>query len=297
VTPRRVAAVAVAGSALILVLVVGTGLGWWTSQASSTASARPLAVRTSLQPANAWFGDELTAEVDVDVDTSAISPSRLHVVPSFAPYAQTGAPVVSLTRSGRFATVRSRYRIQCVSEECLPGPKPLALRLPPVVVSALDDGRTRTASAAWPPVLVASRLSSSDLQRVRFRRSATLLQPTFATSPNVLADLLAAVAGVLALVALTVLTLEAVRVVRRRRSRIQLTALETALRLTRESARRSNAADRRKALSFLSQTLDDEGASRLADAAGVAAWSDVPPTPEAALRLADEVETSGGNRR
>jgi hypothetical protein len=282
---------------VILVLVVGTGLGWWGSQASPPASARPLAVRTSLQPANASFGDELTAEVDVDVDTSAISPSRIHVVPNFAPYTQTGAPVVLQSRSGRFATVRSRYRIQCVTEECLPGAKQPALRLPPVVVSAVDDGRTRTASAAWPPLLIASRLSSSDLRHVRFRRPVALLQPTYATSPSVLADLLTAVAGVLALVAVTVLTLEAVGVVRRRLSRIELTALETALRLTRESARRSNAADRRRALSLLSQTLDDEGASKLADAAGVAAWSDVPPTPEAALRLADEVETSGGNER
>jgi hypothetical protein len=296
-TPRHIAAVAVAASLSILVLVIGTGLGWWGSRASPPASARPIAVRTSLQPANASFGDELVAEVDVDVDTAAISPSRLHVVPSFAPYAQTGAPVVSQSRSGRFATVSLRYRIQCVSEECLPAAKPLALRLPPVVVSALDGGRTRQVTAAWPPALVASRLSSNDLQRVRFRRSATLLQPTYATSPNVSADLLTAVAGGLALLAVAVLTLEAVRFAGRRRSRIELTPLEEALRLTRESARRSNAADRRKALSLLSQTLEDDRVSKLAAAAGDAAWSESPPSPDAALRLAEEVETAGSTRR
>jgi hypothetical protein len=117
------------------------------------------------------------------------------------------------------------------------------------------------------------------------------------TSTDALPDLLTAVAAALALLAAAVFAVEAVRLSDRRRDRTRPTPLERALRLTRESARRSSAADRRKALSLLSQTLEDEGASRLADTASVAAWSDAPPSPETVLRVADDVETAGSNSR
>ena len=191
--------------------------------------------------------------------------------------------------------MRFRYRIQCVSEGCLPGKRPL--RLSPVTVSVRDRGRTRSVRATWPSALVASRLSAGDLQRARFHRPNAVPPPSYRTSPTALADLLTGIAGALALLASALFTLEAIRLFRRRRSRIVLTPLARALRLTRESARRSSDADRRKALSLLSRTLDDEGAASLADAAGVAAWSGSPPSPETALRLADDVETSGSNTR
>jgi hypothetical protein len=273
---------------VIVVVLVGTGLGWWSS--GTTASAgRSLDVRTALVPAQTLFGDTLLAEVDVDVDTDSISPSAIRVIPDFTPYAATGAPVVSTSRSGPFATVRFRYRIQCVSQGCVPGSRPLSLRLAPVVVSVPDGGRTRSLRTAWPTALVASRLSSGDLQRVQFHRLST---PPPTTSRSALPDVLTAVAGALALFAAAVLAVEVVRLYDRRRDRARPTPLENALRLTRESARRPSAADRRKALSLLSQTLEGEGASRLAGTASVAAWSDSPPSPETALRVADDVETT-----
>jgi hypothetical protein len=293
VTPRVLAAFAVCASAAIVVALVGTGLGWW-NDGSTASPARPLDVRTSLAPTQSFFGDTLLAEVDVDVDTHAISPGRIRVVPNFTPYAETGAPVVSTTRSGRAATVRFRYRIQCVLQDCVPGTRPLTLRFSPIVVAVRGGGGTHSVTAPWPPARVTSRLSSGDLQRVRFRRPGTV-PPT--TSTDALPDLLTAVAAALALLAAAVFAVEAVRLSDRRRDRTRPTPLERALRLTRESARRSSAADRRKALSLLSQTLEDEGASRLADTASVAAWSDAPPSPETVLRVADDVETAGSNSR
>jgi hypothetical protein len=293
VTPRLVAAFALVASAAMAVVLVGTGLGWW-NDGTTASPARALAVRTSLAPAQSLFGDTLLADVDVDVDTDAVSPSRIRVVPNFTPYAETGAPVVSTSRSGRSATVRFRYRIQCVSQGCVPATKPPTLRFAPVVVRAGGGGRTRTVRAAWPPALVASRLSSADLQRVRFHRPLTLPP---ATSRSALPDLLTAAAGALALLAVALVAVEAVRLYDRRRVRAQPTPLERALRLTRDSARRSSAADRRKALSLLSQTLEDEGASGLAGTASVVAWSDSPPSPETVLRVADDVETAGSDPR
>jgi hypothetical protein len=116
-------------------------------------------------------------------------------------------------------------------------------------------------------------------------------------SPSALADLLTAAAGALALLAAVLFAVEAVRLRDRRRRRVQLTPLERALQLTRESARRSSASDRRKALSLLSQALEEDGASRLAGTASVAAWSDLPPSPQTALQVADDVETAGRNPR
>src|SRR5262249_24859238 len=99
-----------------------------------------------------------------------------------------------------------------------------------------------------------------------------------------------------ALAATAVLAVEALRLVHARRRPVQLSPLERALRLTREAAGRSDPADRRKALSLLSQTLEDDGATAIADAAGGAAWSGSAPSPEVALRIAEEAETGGNSR-
>ena len=287
-TRGAVVALCAAVSAVAVVLLVGTGLGWWSSGPATPPAAQTLRVRTSLQPRPAFFGDVLVAEVDV----SAGSASRIDVVPSFAPYAETGAPAVSRGRDGGLETVRYRYRIQCVSDNCLPVDKPFQLRLAPVVVTARAGGRTLTAKAAWPPTFVASRLASSDLAQARFRRPTTLPAPEYAVSPAVLADVLAALAGALALAAVALLSREVLRAFERRRRAVPLTPLESALAYTRASARRPEAADRRKALGLLSRTLNGEGASALAAQAGGVAWSDTAPTPEQALELAAEAETA-----
>ena len=117
--------------------------------------------------------------------------------------------------------------------------------------------------------------------------------PSYSVSPGTLAEALTVAAGLLALGALALLGFELVRLVERRRRRalVVLTPLEAALAYTREAARRPDAADRRKALALLAETLDSEGAPTLADTAGDVAWSEDPPSPDRALELADEVET------
>jgi len=273
----------------VLVLIVGTGLGWW-STGSSPAPRQGLEVQTSLDPASPFFGDAVTAEIDVAVYSSA---TGLRVVPAFGPLAMSGRPVVTQSQSGGLESVRYRYAIQCVSEDCLPLVKPRALRLPPVVVSARVHDRVLTVKASWPALTVVSRLSGDG---GGLRRPAALLQPMYGISPGVLADVLTAAAAVLALLTLAVVGREAVRLVRRH-STVRMSPLEAALLYTRQSARRRDAADRRKALALLAQTLDAEGDSALADAAASVAWSDAAPTPERALELADEVETAGRDGR
>lgn len=290
---RRIAAGAVVGVALLTVLIVGTGLGWWNAQSSGGAPPPDrLAVNTSLEPRPAFFGDVLTAEIDVDVNPLAVSAQSVRLSPSFDPYVQTEPPSVTRAGVGKHETLRYRYTIQCVSDACLPVDKPFALQLPPVVVSATAGSEPLKVTATWPKTFVASRLQASDVSSTHFRRSKAMPAPSYAVSPGGLANALTAAAGLLAAAALALIGFELVRLVQRRRQRalVVLTPLEAALAYTRDAAGRPDPADRRKALGLLARTLDSEGVPTLANAAEDVAWSEEPPSPDRAIELADEVE-------
>jgi hypothetical protein len=294
VSDRSILAGAAAAAAAVAILVVGTGLGWWRGALDAPAPAHPLAVRTSLAPRPAFFGDAVTAEIDVNADARTVPAKSIRVVPAFDPFVETGPPATTTSRAGKTVTVRYRYTIQCSTESCVPLGKPLAVQLPPVVVTA----GTLKVSAPWPATSILSRLGKGDVgSRPRFRAPRTLPAASYSVSPSLLANVLTAGAGVLALVALSLLGLELRRLLERRRLRgvVRLTPLEAALAYTRDAAARPNPADRRKALSQLARVLEREGIDPLADAAGDVAWSEEPPSPDRALELADEVEEARRN--
>ena len=297
---RQVIASAAAGAALIAVLIVGTGLGWLNAKPSSgTPPAQRLAVKTSLEPHPAFYGDVLTAEIDVVIDPAAVSAKSVHVVPSFSPYVQTGPPAVSDTTVGKQETLHYRYSIQCVSDACLPVNKPLAVKLPAITVTAKAGTEQLSATAAWPTTFIASRLQAKDVATTHFRWAKTVPPPTYAVSPGTLADGLTAAAGLLAVGALALIGFELVRLVERRRRTPSSSSHRSraALAYTRDAARRPDPADRRKALGLLAKTLDGEGVAALAGTAGDIAWSEEPPTPDRAIELADEVESTAKDGR
>jgi hypothetical protein len=292
---RQVIASTAAGVALLTVLVVGIGLGWLNAQPSPAgAPAQPLTATASLDPHPAFYGDVLTAEVDVNIDSARVAVKSVGVAASFDPYVETGPP--TLTRSGadREKTLRYRYSIQCVSDACLPLAKPFALKLPPATVTAKAGTQQLTASAPWPTTFIASRLQANDIATTHFRWVKTAPAPKYAVAPGTLAGLLTLAAGILAAAALAFFGHELVRLVERRRRRAQtvLTPLEAALAYTRDAAGRPSPADRRKALALLAKTLDTEGVVTLADTASDVAWSEDPPTPDRTIEVADEVETT-----
>jgi hypothetical protein len=295
---RRVLAGAAAAGLLVLVLVVGTGLGWWNGAAKGPAPAQLLSVRTVLDPNPAFFGDAVTAEVDVNADARSVAARSINLQPTFDPFVETGPPVTTTRRAGDLLAVRVRYTIQCSSDSCVPLSKPLAVQLPPVPVTAMSGSKTLKVSAAWAPTSILSRLGKSDLSgKPHFRTGRTLPAPTYSVSPSVTSDALTAAAGVLALAGLALLGIELVRLLERRRLRgiVRLTALEAALAYTRDAATRPDPADRRKALGELTRVLEDEGAEPLAETAGDVAWSEQPPSPDRALELVDEVESARRN--
>jgi hypothetical protein len=297
---RQAIAGAAAGAVLVVILVVGIGLGWLNG--SSTTSAPPakrLAVRALLSPYPAFYGDVLTAEIDVTIDAAKVSSTSLRVVPSFDPYVETGPPRVSDTRAGHTRVLSYVYSIQCVSDGCLPLAKPYALELPALTVTATAGTQQLSATATWPTTFIASRLTAKDIARTRFRWSRVLPAPVYAVAPGTLAALLTVAAGLLAFTALGLAGFELLRLLERRRrlALVALTPLEAALAYTRDAARRPDPADRRKALGLLAKTLGDEGVSTLAGATGDVAWSEEPPSPDRALELADEVETTAKGER
>jgi len=290
---RRVLAAAGAAAAVVTVLLVGTGLGWWSSGPSAAAPAKPLSVRTSLTPRPAFFGDAVTAEVDVDADARSVPAKSIHVVPTFDPFVQTGSPAVSTSRIGGELIVRYRYTVLCSTDACVPIGKPLPVKLAPVVVTATAANQPLRVAAKWPKMSILSRLQKGDLgASAHFRVSGGLSPPSYSASPGVLADVFTAAAGALAVLGLGLLGIELVRLLERRRLRgvIRLTPLEAALAYTRDAARRPDPADRRKALGQLADILEREGIEPLAGTAGDVAWSEEEPTPDRALELADEVD-------
>jgi hypothetical protein len=275
-----------------VVALVGLGLGWWSGGASA-APARALDVRTSLEPRPVLFGDPLVAHVDVLVDRHAVAPDSVRVRAGFAPYAQAAPVRVRRSRAGGGELLRFRYELACLTDACLAIHGTRSVRFSPVEVAASRRGGGEVrATEAWPAALVASRLRPADLAAAepRFRAQTELPAPVFGVAPGALAAALTAAAALLAAAAIALLGLEARRL--RARPAPTSTPLEAALARTRESARRPDARDRRKALGLLAAVLERDGDAQLAGAAGALAWAEPAPTPERTDRLADEVESA-----
>src|SRR4029079_10775705 len=68
-------------------------------------------------------------------------------------YVSTSAPVVQRMDDG---SMRFRYSLLCVTDDCLPGKRPSVVRLAAVEVTGLADGRAVKADARWPTLRVGS---------------------------------------------------------------------------------------------------------------------------------------------
>jgi hypothetical protein len=287
----------VVGGALIAALVVGTGLGWWNGEPTGgPAPTTRLAVTTSLEPHPAFYGDVLAAEIFVDFNPNQVSASSINPTPSFTPYVQTGPPVVTESGAGRQKTIRYRYSIQCVTDQCLPVSqgKPYVLKLAPFKVTADAGSAKIAATGTWPTTFIATRLTVQDAATTHFRWSKVMPATSYRVSPGTLANGLTVAAALLAIGALALIGFELVRLRDRRRQRALavLSPLEAALAYTRDAAARPDPADRRKALGLLATTLESEGVPALAGTASDVAWSEEPPTADRAIELADEVEAA-----
>jgi hypothetical protein len=259
---------------------------------ATAASPTQLSVAASITPTPAFFGDLLTARIEVLADSERVDPASVRVEADFVPYAATGVPLRSSSRSDGVVALGYRFAISCLSAECVPGPAIRQVVLPLVVVRArLRDGRETVVRASWPRIALAPRVDEAALRTtpLGWRNQLAVPPVSYRVSPGKLLALLLVGAAALGLGALAIVGGEYARRTRMRDTRASAPSrLGLALALARESMRR-NPDDRRKALALLARVLSGNQ-DRLATAAEQLAWSRGRPDPDRVGALADEVE-------
>jgi hypothetical protein len=244
--------------------------------AASAAAEPAVSASTSLVPRVHAFADPVTATVTVAVDTRRADPASVRVAPLFAPYRAVPQPVRRSAAAGGLVVLRFPFRISCASAACLPDAGERTRALPPAhVVWRGRDGSARRASVAWPPLLVASRLTESDLASPSFPAQIAPPAPRYAVPPDVLGDGLLALGALLVLAGAGALA----RLLLLRRRGVPVEPLQRALALVEASAR-GEVVDRRRALYQLALVLEEARLEPEALAARKLAWSPALPDPE-----------------
>ena len=297
---------------LLAAAVAAAGCGGG-SEVPAVPEGRNFSVSRSLDPKAAFFGEPVTARVDVVVDRERLDPARVRVAPRTFPYRPFTELAVSRHDSGRYSRLTFEVGLRCLYYACLPPPRadfPGAVAYRDQRVTRFkawhvyyDDPRTRKprhlARIWWPSLEAVSNLDLTDVQ-VTFQQSPGRISPTqlpsvtYRLSPTLTAALLLLGAALL-------LVYPAVLLVRWRRSRRPpppppappLPPLERALLLVEWARDRVDGEDRRKALEELAFRLDEAGRDQQAESARRLAWSAGSPSPEAADELVEEVRRGG----
>jgi hypothetical protein len=287
-------AMLVVGALALWIAVVGVRAGWFRSAPELPADAR-VAATASLDPRAHYYGDRVTAELELLFRHDQVPVSSFKVTAPFSPYTVLGSEV-KRTDAGAATRLVYRFRLLCITAACLPQNR-RGVTLPRATIQYTPSGAApQTKHVGWPAVSIASR------RIVRFQARPLLaahLRPlpemTYRVQPNVLAA--AALAGSIALLLLAVgLLFPALprRLGVRRpawlKRRVRpLTPLEQALARVRLAAA-NGGDDERRALEQLAVELAGSGEGGLARDARRLAWSPGRPAAEGIEELSGEVE-------
>lgn len=276
---------AVAGSVAALVALEHS------ASAPAVAATARVEVAASFESPVVQFGDRILARVVVAFDTRRVQPQTLRLTDDLAPLTQLGAAGTSRLTHGSLELETVVIPVSCLTAPCVARSGVVQVVLPLIHASVLArDGRIARASAAWPTLSVRGRVTAADLaaRTPPFAVDATPPAPTYRIAPGTLGTLLTLLAVLCAVGAIAFAGWEAhIRIGRRRR---QPTALERALRLTREAERHS-VSDRRRALASLGRALERDQRS---GAARELAWSEAVPEPHELETLVTEIEEGSG---
>jgi hypothetical protein len=285
--------------------ILGTGGG-----GSALPGGVPLSVTNTVEPNVVYFGDPLTARIDIVVDRDKVDPGHVRIATDFRPFDRLEQ---HRTRrdAGRITFIRETYTLRCLARDCvqlLPsiaaaagGAKPSgrrATQFRPARVFVAGRSSVQPMLLQWPTVESVTRVNQAEAQLQTFFYHADLTPParSYALSPTALLWLLLLV--FLALIAVPItLVVRRIRAYRRAHAparREELAPLERALRLLEWANRQPDGEDRRRALELVALELRRGGRDDLGEEARELAWSAPPPPPEQAGELGTRVRTATG---
>lgn len=283
--------VAVVGLLIVAAAVGLLALGRSVSSPHAGATSATT-VRTSFEPSAVQFGDPLTLHIAARFDNRVVLPGTFRLTSSVAPLTQLGPTVTKRTSRGHLTVISVSIPTVCVVEACVKRPGETRVHLPIVSGHVTGvDGRVRAVTTTWPPLLIGSRIVSSDLSQASpvLRADTSPAAPTFRIAPGRLALLLDALAVLLAATGIWLASRQVLAIARRRREAAEADQLDVALRQLRQSESRP-APDRRRALGQLARVLDRRGLDH-ADTTNDLAWSRPAPTTEGVSELAGRIES------
>ena len=211
-------------------------------------------MKTALSPSPNLFGEELTADLVVLVNTKVADPASFATRAQFSPYALVKAPSHDERRDGNVVRIHYRYRLVCDSLQCTTGAKrERKIAFPAVRVRYRDDKqRGRTENAPWPELRLVSRVgeqqfrpqSASEAQRglptapiIELAADVSAPAPTYRFAPATGA-ITVFVAALLALAGAVWLALPVVALVRSETAEPEVSPLDRALASLDATARR-----------------------------------------------------------
>jgi len=213
------------------------------------------------------------------------------VLADVSPFVAAAPPKRSRSAGGDL--VRIEQRLLCLDRSCAPDTRARRVVLPRVRVTGAGS---QTTAATPATITLVPRVPESAVKASRARyRVDDRLHPASAPWGAAVAVLVALAVASLAIAVLLVLRT-------RRRAPAAGTLLggtpggiAYALRLLRESARRS-VPDRRRAADFVARAVGNDGPDPAAEDARRLAWAAPDPQPPEIVALADRVETTSGSK-
>lgn len=288
---RVLGSAAAFGLAVLLVALV-----WDRVQGGESPGAEGPAIeaRTDLAPRNLFFGDTVSALVEVTLDRNRVDPDSVRVEADFAPWKRIAKPERSRSDRGTTTSVRFTYVLRCLGNRCI-SPEESRVILDKTIqtfgrarvtytASGAAQGERDSLQAPWPRLIVGARYSARDAQAAGASLTGwqadldSMPAVTFSVSPGLLSVLLLAGGALLAAAG----GVFAYRLLRRRTTSTlpeegppepALTPLERALALLEVSERVDGAADQRRALELVAAALSEHGNATLALTSRALAWS------------------------
>jgi hypothetical protein len=300
---------AVAGLVLVM---LAAGCGGGDEETPAVPKFRAIGITRSFDPKAAFWGQPVTARVDIVVDRRKLDSDGIRLVPHIFPYRRFTPLTVHRHDSGDFTRLEYEVGLRCLYYACLP----VRIDYPGIIPYRdqrvtrfqawhvfYDDPKTgkprHLARIFWPTLERVSNLDLTDVQ-VTFQQAPGRLDLTLLpdVSYRMPVPLLAALLLLLAVALLVFPTWLLVRWLRSRRPpppppEPPLPPLERALLLVEWTRDRVDGEDRRQALEELAFRLDEAGKPELARSARRLAWSSPSPSPSAADRLVEEVRNDG----